>query len=59
MPRFKGLPMPESVVEMINQQGIDEGVPEGIVFGDQNNLQILDDLAELTTEDMNDDELLN
>ena len=51
--------MPESVVEMINQQGIDEGVPEGIVFGDQNNLQILDDLAELTTEDMNDDELLN
>ena len=35
MPRFKGLSMPKSVVEMINQQGIDEGMPEGIIFGDK------------------------
>ena len=49
------MPVLDVVIDLLNQQKIDEGVPEGRNFVDYKNFQRLNYMKMLTSEDSNDD----
>ena len=44
IPRCKPIPMPDDVIEVINQVGEDDGSPEGIVFCNIHKILTVEDL---------------
>ena len=43
-PRFKRVPMPHNVIEVVDKIGKDEGIPDGIYFSNIHKESTLDDL---------------